>query len=421
VSAQRAALPLPAIAGLAAAGGAAIVGLAIVEGVSLAVVALAIAIGMLVPVRVPWGGSVPMGVALVIATVALLDPVEAIATLAVALALGGVALLCTTPGPSALAAVERFGAGLALAVALDAALTAIVDDPPLLACVAAAAIGMFVADVVLSELAARSEHRIDQRSAIPVHLTLACAGALVAVAVSEVGVAMAAVAAFPLLITRFSFERYAGAADTLQQTVQALGLVPELAGLAPLGHSERAASYATALARELRLDRTAITRIETATRLHHLGAVPHEADTEQLDALGPGELATSAARILREARFPEDVVDLLARAQADAVDAISPTLEAAIVRIATTFDEIVGDDVTATDRGVALVSASARDPHSRRVVGALLQLVAAEADLVGRAIAAGDRFREAAAGMDLEAVTAGRTSPAELLPFTRRA
>jgi hypothetical protein len=67
------------------------------------------------------------------------------------------------------------------------------------------------------------------------------------------------------------------------------------------------------------------------------------------------------------------------------------------------------------------VSANARDPHSRRVVGSLLELVATEQDLVESAIAAGDRFREAAVGIDLEAVSAGRTSPAELLPFTRRA
>lgn len=419
MTAQRAALPLIAI--LAAAAGAAIVGLAVLGSLALAAIALVVAVGLLVPVRVPWGGSVPMGVAVVIATVGLLEPVETVATLGTALALGGVAHLAMAPSVLALANVERFAAGLVLAVTFDVAVGAVVDDPPILAGVAAAAIGMFLADVLLSEVAARPEHRIAQRSAIPVHLTLACAGALIAVSVSGVGVAMAVVAAFPLLITRFSFERYAGATDTLQQTVQALGLVPELAGLAPLGHSERAASYAMALAHALHLDRGAVTRVETATRLHHLGAVPFEADTDQVSSLAPTELAQSGAKILRDARFPQDVVALLAESQADSLDAISPSIEAAIVRIASTFDEIVGDDPAATDRGVALVSANARDPHSRRVVGSLLELVATEQDLVASAIAAGDRFREAAVGIDLEAVSAGRTSPAELLPFTRRA
>jgi hypothetical protein len=90
------------------------------------------------------------------------------------------------------------------------------------------------------------------------------------------------------------------------------------------------------------------------------------------------------------------------------------------VRVAATFDEFVGDDVDATDRGIALLSANARDPHSRRAAAALLELVATQPDLVANAIAAGDRFRDAAVGVDLEAVTARRGSAAELLPFTRR-
>jgi hypothetical protein len=419
VTPQRAALPLVAV--VAAACGAALVGLLVLAGPARAGVAIAVALGFLVPVRVPWGGSVPMAVAIVIAVVALVDPVEAMSTLGVALAIGGVAHICLMPSVTALANVERFAAGIVAAIGLDALLALAVDDPPTIAGVAAAAVGMFLVDVVLSQVAARPEHRIAQRSAVPVYLTLACAGALVAVAAAEVGVAMAAVAAFPLLITRYSFERYAGAADTLQQTVQALGLVPELAGLAPLGHSERAASYAISLAHALHLDRAAVTRVETATRLHHLGAVPFEADADQLGSLSSAEISQSGAKILRDARFPQDVVDLLAQSQADSLDAVSPSIEAAIVRIASTFDEIVGDDPAATDRGVALVSGNARDPHSRRVVGSLLELVATDEDLVQSAIAAGDRFREAAVGIDLEAVSAGRTSPAELLPFTRRA
>ena len=418
MTAQRAALPVIAILGVAA--GAGIVGLTLIAGLALAATAVAIGLALLVPVRVPWGGSVPVGVALVIPAVALLDPVDTLATLGAALALGGVAHLSKTPTVLTLATVERFATGMVVSVGLDALLAEIVVDPPLLASVGAASVGMFGADLLLSQVAARPEHRIAQWSAVPVHLTLACAGALIAVAVSEVGVAMAAVAAFPLLITRFSFERYADATDTLQQTVQALGLVPELGGLAPLGHSERSAFYAIALARSLHLDRAAVTRIETATRLHHLGAVQYESDTEQLDALSPSDLADAGAHILREARFPADVVDLLAVSHADSIEAVAPSLEAAIVRLATTFDDIVGDDLSATDRGISLVSTNARDPHSRRVAGTLLELIATEPDLVGDAIAAGDRFREAAVGIDLEAVSAGRTSPAELLPFTRR-
>ena len=421
MSTTRVALPPIVIALLAMLGGGALVALGALSEPEHAAIAVAMAGGLLVPVPVPWGGSVPTGVAAVTATTALLDPAPTAATLGVALVLGAVLVVCTKPGPDALATTERFAAGLVAAFALEWGLAEVVGGAPIVARVGAAAFGLFLADVVLSALAPRPEHRIAQRSAVAVHLTLACAGALMAVAVAEVGAAMAMVAAFPLLITRFSFQRYAGATETLQETVQALGLVPELAGLAPLGHSERSAAYAVALSRELRLDRAETTRVVTATRLHHLGAVPYEADVEHLDELAPGDLAASGARILREAGFPNDVADLLDAARADAIDASAPSIEAAIVRVAATFDEIVGDDAAATDRGLALVSAGARDPHSRRVAAALLELVATEADLVTSAIAAGDRFRDAAVGVDLQAVTSRRHGAAELLPFTRRA
>jgi hypothetical protein len=65
------------------------------------------------------------------------------------------------------------------------------------------------------------------------------------------------------------------------------------------------------------------------------------------------------------------------------------------------------------------VSAAARDPYSRRTAAALLELVAG-GTIVRDAIAAGDQFREAAVGVDLESVTTTRRAAAELLPFARR-
>jgi len=316
----------------------------------------------------------------------------------------------------------RFAASMAGALLATAELRAFVDGAPMLALAGAASLGLVAADLAVVAFVPRKGLRIELRSALPVHLTLACAGTLIAVAVDQVGVAMAAVAAFPLLITRFSFDRHAGATDTLEQTVQALGLVPELAGIAPLGHSERSATYAVELCHALGLDRTALTRVVTATRLHHLGAVPIEVgdEVDEQDDSPPRQVAAQGALILREAGFPEDVAELLESANADMLDAEVPSLEAAIVRVAATFDELVAEDAEAADRGLALVTANARDPHSRRAAAALMDLVASDGALVASAIAAGDQFREAAIGVDLMSVTSGRGGAAELLPFTRR-
>ena len=80
---------------------------------------------------------------------------------------------------------------------------------------------------------------------------------------------------------------------------------------------------------------------------------------------------------------------------------------------------MVGDDEAMADRGLADVTATSLDPDSRRVVAALLEVVASRPLLVREAIAAGALFNEAAAGLELEALV---TAPmgGEILPFVRR-
>jgi hypothetical protein len=412
------ALPAAVVAAMAGLTGAALVLVGVAFGAATAAISALVAVCLLVPVRVPWGGTVSVGGVPIIAAASLLPHPDAEASLTAAILGAAVFLVCRRPRVDAALTAARFAGSVAGAMGAAVLVDVLVrGHEPLLAVSIAASAGVVLGDLLVDRFAPASPGRVEIRSALPVHLTLACAGILVAVAVDAVGVAMAAVAAFPLLITRFSFDRYAGATDTLDQTVQALGLVPELAGLAPLGHSERSAHYAGALARELGFDRATATRVVTATRLHHLGAVPFDGG----GGATPSEIASQGARILHESGLSSDVADLLAAANADVLDAVAPSLEAAVVRVASTFDDLVGDDPHGADRGLSLVSGAARDPHSRRVTAALLELMATDAALVRDAVAAGDRFREAAVGLDLETVTGTRGGPGELLPFTRRA
>ena len=266
---------------------------------ALAGAAVILAGGLLITIPVPWGGEVPLGFTLAIALPALLPVGRVAAVDVVALALALLAQrhqldrweMLHFGGRIALAMAAGGGAGLAVHLSLD-------HEAHVLASAVAAAAAVLVAEIG-STLAGVRNAAKRIVSAVPVHLTLACAGVLFAVAVDQVGVAMAAVAALPLVVTRFAFRRYAEATETLEQTVQALGLVPELAGLAPLGHSERAASYAAAIAEDLGFDRPGIDRIVTATRLHHLGAVR----SDESDApTTPAEVAVAGARIRRPRR-----------------------------------------------------------------------------------------------------------------------
>ena len=377
-----------------------------------AVAAVSAAGALVVPVRLAWGGSVPVGVAVVVPLTALAWPSLSAAVCATALLLL-VAVAAVGRGPvSGAASVARLAvlltgawAGGALAWAAWPGATAAISG--------AAGLGAVVADVGVWRLAVPAGSRVDVRNAVLAHFALVCAGVLVAVATVEVGAAMAAVAAFPLLITRFAFERYATATDTLHQTVQALGLVPELAGVAPLGHSERSAGYAEALATKLRRDPETIRNVAAAARLHHLGAVSQDVED------GPTAVATASARLAREAGLPGDVALLLQDARAGASDAPATGIDAAIVRVASDFDELVGDDPESLHRGLAAISGWATEPSQRSVAAALLALAADDPDLVTTMAARAQRFRAAAVGVDLRAVTA--RPPGTLLRLPRRA
>jgi hypothetical protein len=383
---------------------------------ALAGAALALAVSLLVTIPVPWGGAVPLGFSLIIALPALVGPWAAAADVAgLALALFALRAQSHPERPWVPAGV-RTAAAMALAGAGAAGVELLAGgEPHVLASASASAGAVLAGEVVLAALHRPGVPR-RLRSALPVYLTIGCAAVLFAVAVSQVGVALASVAVLPLVVTRFAFRRYAEASTTLHQTVQALGLVPELAGLAPLGHSERTSWYASAVAHELGFDRPTIDRIVIATRLHHLGAVradDHAAPTT------PTDVAEAGARVLRESGFPAEVADLLQTARADGHGSDAATLAAAVVRVAAAFDHAVGDDLTNLDRGIALVSTTSLDPIGRRAAAALLAVVATNPDLVPDAITAGARFREAADGLDLSAMVAEHGG-ADVLPFTHR-
>lgn len=361
--------------------------------------AVCVAAALLVPVRLAWGGSVTMGVAIAVPVPALAWPSLTAAVYAAALLLVALATALSVGPVRGVRPLARLGGILAGAWTGGALAWAAWPDATA-AITGAAGLGVVVADVGIWRLLTPSATRVEVRNAVLAHFALVCAGALVAVATVEIGFAMASVAAFPLLITRFAFERYATATDTLHQTVQALGLVPELAGVAPLGHSERSAGYAAALATKLRRDPEAARNVVAAARLHHLGAVSQDVED------GPTAVATTSARLVREAGLPGDVSRLLQDARVGAAEAPAAGIDAAIVRVASDFDELVGDDPRALGRSLAAISGWATDPAARTVAAALLELAAEDPDLVTTMAARAERFRAAAVGVDLHAVTA---------------
>ncbi len=108
---------------------------------------------------------------------------------------------------------------------------------------------------------------------------IASSGALMAIGergvagIGHLGVWGPILFAIPLVAAWYSFERLDAAHRAFEQTIEALAMAPEFAGLAPVGHSQRVAALALAIGAELDLSATTLERLEIAARLHHLGAV----------------------------------------------------------------------------------------------------------------------------------------------------
>lgn len=393
----------------------------------LSLLALLLAGSLLVHIPVLWGGSVPVGYALLIALPSLTPLGQSLVVITCGLMVVAGVTIARAGSRAAIAPIARFGlCALAAVVGSEIVQSFTSGDGAALAEAIGAAGLLILVELAVTRHVRVDGATIDIRSALPVLLTVTCGAALITVARAEVGWEMTVVAAFPLLITRFSFRRSAEAEETLRQTVQALGLVPELAGLAPLGRSERTAVYARRMARNLGCSRAVEERIVTVCRLQHLGAVPYDpqpvgvaanVEAAAADGPSPAEMAHQGAHILEEAGFPDEVVDLVRRARAGSLHGIAADLESAVVRVASAFDQIVGEDGRMASQALGAVTARAADPHTRLAVAALVELSATEPRLVPDAIAAGATFRDAAAGLDLVVL---EPSAGDLLPFARR-
>src|SRR5437588_3210485 len=228
--------------------------------------------------------------------------------------------------------------------------------------------------------------------ALPVHLSLLCAAGLLVVAWQK-DHWMALVALVPLVLTRFAFDRYAAAQEAYRQTIKALSIVPEVAGVTPLGHGERSAAYAVALARRLGLNNEAVERVATAARLHHIGYVTLDDPQEAAQHANRVLLAQLGGDILRQTEFLADVGDLVGNVHAAEVT----SREAAVVRIATAFDHLVLEDPTRALGALQLINFRQKDPYGAAAALVLQRVLEEDPAVVERAIASGAPLTEAAA------------------------
>jgi hypothetical protein len=366
-----------------------------VDGLVVAAVGMLIAASLLVVVQAPIG-SVPLGYTLIIAVAGLATVDFYFAALALALLVTLPVLAVRYGTEDTARRITRWLAAGCACGGAAAAMRALVPgssaDLFLLRVTVAGALFLSVEVLVRSVLPTPTAPSISLRQAWPVHVSLLCAAGLLAVAYQKDSW-MAVVAVAPLVMTRFAFDRYAAAQQAYRQTIKALSIVPEVAGVTPLGHGERSAVYAVALARRLGLNDEAVERVSTAARLHHIGYVavddPQEATTRE-DKI---RLAKQGADILRRTEFLVDVGDLV-----ESVSALEVTSrEAAVLQVATAFDHLVLEDPARALGAIELLNLHQSTPFGAAAALVLRQVVDEDPAVVERAIASGVPLTEAAA------------------------
>lgn len=201
-------------------------------------------------------------------------------------------------------------------------------------------------------------------------LALLASGMLMAIGYRGVGghesVGLWGVALFsvPLLAAWYSYERLAVISRTSEQTIVALSVVPEMAGLAREGHAARVATLAVSLGDEMGLRRAEIDDLRAAALLHHLGHLCLDAP-EVREPIEPFEVADKGAEILRQ-------TDLAPAGDLLATDQVS--VGGQILRIASAYD-----DLRADHSGPEALDALAAGPgflYDTRVLDALERVVA---------------------------------------------
>jgi len=142
-------------------------------------------------------------------------------------------------------------------------------------------------------------------------LSMFAAGALFGLAWSVMGLWAAAVAILPYAFAHTAFERYSSTRITYGQTIKALAQIPEVAGLAPRGHSTRTSDIAVAIAQEMGLNPSDVTELEYAALMHDVGRITLNEPAILRAGFTDEDIARWGAQIIAEAPYLQHVSELV--------------------------------------------------------------------------------------------------------------
>ncbi|MDQ1710619.1 MAG: hypothetical protein QOE45_69 [Frankiaceae bacterium] len=105
----------------------------------------------------------------------------------------------------------------------------------------------------------------------PLFFATSATGVLMALSVRVMGLWALLVFCVPLLVTQFSFRRFASISTTYRQTIRALSRVTEVGGYVEPGHARRVMTLSVAVGREFGLTDADLLDLEYAALMHDIG------------------------------------------------------------------------------------------------------------------------------------------------------
>lgn len=230
-------------------------------------------------------------------------------------------------------------------------------DQPLLAMAIAALVGIAV-DLALSAAVDATRKRApflpilrnEMTAQAPLAVATAATGILMALSVRVMGLWALLVFCVPLLVTQFSFRRFASISTTYRQTIRALSRVTEVGGYVEPGHARRVMSLSVAVGREFGLTDAELLDLEYAALMHDIGQlsladpIPRgstltvaPSERQRIASLG-AEVIRSTGTLDRVAHIVEEQASPYRMMRENASDV---PLAARIVKACSAYDDLV--------------------------------------------------------------------------------
>jgi HD-GYP domain-containing protein (c-di-GMP phosphodiesterase class II) len=233
------------------------------------------------------------------------------------------------------------------------------------------------------------------RAAVGIGSAITATGILIALAAGSMGWLALVVFSIPLLLTQFSFRRYAAIRATYLQTIRSLSRVTDVGGYTDTGHAQRVASLSKAVGRDLGLSEADLLELDYAALMHDIGQlslqdpIPGGA-TSLVTPEMQQQIADLGAEVIKQASVMGDVAVMVGR-QADpyrpepgVVDETLP-IESRIIRACNDYDDLVGARDQSDRRAKALErlrSGCARE-YDPQVVDSLSRVVSHQRAMAG--------------------------------------